>query len=50
MKTNKTNLGGAMSLSKGPEVLAFARMTMHFCSNGGDPDFRQDRSETQYIA
>ena len=29
---------------RGQEVLAFARMTMHFLNNGGDPDFRQDRN------
>ena len=34
----------AMSLFKGQEVLAFARMTMHLFNNGGDPDFRQDRN------
>ena len=33
-----------MSLFKGQEVLASARMTTHFFINGGDPDFRQDRN------
>ena len=33
-----------MSLFKAREVLAFARMTMYFINNGGDPDFCQDRS------
>lgn len=36
-----------MSLFKVQEVLAFARMTMHFFSNGGDPDFRQDRNANE---
>jgi hypothetical protein len=38
------NIRILISLLKGQEVLAFARMTMHFFNNVGDPEFLQDRN------